>query len=157
MDNLAATLLYEGRAEEAEKLERQALEIQRCVHGVENLTTIHYMMNEAEIKAGVGYLDDAEKMSLDLLELQNRLIGRNSPEAAETTYNLATINLKQGKRSEALVLLGHAVDHGLLAREALGLDKDPVLQALHDEPRFDALVAHATQVAGQTAHPRKLN
>jgi eukaryotic-like serine/threonine-protein kinase len=157
MDNLAATLLYEGRAEEAEKLERQTLEIQRRAHGVENLTTIHYMMNEAEIKAGMGLLDDAEKMCLDLLELQNRLIGPDSPEAAETTYNLATIKLKQGKRNEALTLLGHAVDHGLLPREALGLDKDPDLKALHDDPRFDALVAHATQVAHQGAHPRKPN
>jgi eukaryotic-like serine/threonine-protein kinase len=157
MDNLAATLLYEGRAEEAEKLERQTLEIQRRVHGVENLTTIHYMMNEAEFKAGMGLLDDAEKMSLELIELQNRLIGPDSPEAGETTYNLATIKLKQGKRSEALALLGHAIDHGLLPREALGLDKDPDLKALHDDPRFDALVAHATQVASQAAHPRKLN
>ncbi len=156
MDNLAATLLYEGRAEEAEKLERQTLEIQRRAHGVENLTTIHYMMNEAEFKAGMGLLDDAENVS-KLIELQNRPIGPDSPEGAETTYNMATIKLKQGKKSEALTLLGHAVDHGLLPREALGLDKDPDLQALHDDRRFDALVAHATQVAHQGAHPRKPN
>lgn len=155
MDNLAATLLYEGRAEEAEKLERETLEIQRRVHGTENLTTIHYMMNEAEIKAGMGSLDEAEKMSLSLLDLEHRLIGPNSPEAAETTYNLAVIKLKQGKKKEALSLLGHAIDHGLLPRAALGLDQDPDWKALHGDPQFDALVAHATQVAGQgsAAHP----
>jgi len=149
MDNLAATLLYEGRAAEAEKLERETLDIQRRVRGTENLTTIHYMMNEAEIKAGMGLLDEAEEMSLTLLDLEHRLIGPDSPEAAETTYNLATIKLKQGKRKEALTLLGHAIDHGLLPREALGIGNDPDLKAAHGDPRFDALVAHAARVAHQ--------
>lgn len=159
MDNLAATLLYEGRAAEAEKLERETLEIQRRVYGMENLTTIHYMMNETEIKAGMGFLEEAEKMSLSLLDLEHRLIGPDSPEAAETTYNLATMKLKQGKRKEALSLLGRAIDHGLLPREALGLPQDPYWEALHGDPQFDALVAHATLVAGQgpAAHRQRPN
>jgi len=53
---------------------------------------------EAEIKAGLGFLEEAEKMSLALLDLEHRLIGPDSPEAAETTYYLATIKLKQGKK-----------------------------------------------------------
>ena len=147
MDNLAAILLYEGRPQEAEKLERATLDIQRRVYGSENLTTVHYMMNEAEIKADMGALDEAEKMSLDLLELERRLIGPDSPEAAETTYSLGSIKAKEGKKDEALSLVRHAVDHGLLPREALTLGKDPELKALHGDPRFDTLVAHAKAIA----------
>ena len=135
------------------------MEIQRRVYGMENLTTIHYMMNDAEIKAGMGFLEEAETMSLSLLDLEHRLIGPDSPEAAETTYNLGTIKLKQGKRKEALSLLGHAIDHGLLPREALGIPKDPDWRALHGDPQFDALVAHATLLArqGSAAHPPRPN
>lgn len=147
MDNLAITLLYEGRLQEADKLERETLEIQRRVHGQENLTTIHYMMNEAEIVSGMGNLGEAERMSLDLLDLERRMIGPESPELAETTYNLGSIKAKQGKIDEAFALLSHAVDHGLLPREALKLGEDPDLKNLKDDPRFGALVLHATQVA----------
>ena len=146
MDNLAVTLLYEGRLEDADKLERQTLEIQRRLYGQENLTTIHYMMNAAEIKAAMGAFDEGEKMSLELLDLQRRLIGPDSPETAETIYSLATIKAKQGKNDEALLLLRRAVDHGMLPREALTLNDDPDLKALHNDSRFDALVAYARQI-----------
>lgn len=153
MDNLAVVLLYEGRPEEAEKLESQTLEIQRRVYGPENLTTIHYMMNEAEIMGAMREFDEAEKMSLGLLDLERRLIGPDSPEAAETTYSLGSMKAKQGKKDEALSLLRHAVDHGLLPREALVLGEDPELQVLHGDPRFAALVAHAKKQAA----PQKPN
>jgi eukaryotic-like serine/threonine-protein kinase len=151
MDNLAITLLYEGRPEDAVIIEKQTLEIQRRVYGPENLTTIHYMMNEAEIESDLGHFDVAEKMSLDLLDLERRLIGPDSPEAAETTYSLSTIKAKQGKTDEALALLSQAVDHGMLPREALKLGDDPELKALHNDPRFAALVVHARQVASPEA------
>jgi len=86
-------------------------------------------------------------MSLDLMDLERRLIGPESPELAETTYNLGSIKAKQGKFDEAFALLNRAVDHGLLPREALKLGEDPDLKALKDDPRFGALVLHARQVA----------
>jgi serine/threonine protein kinase len=151
MDNLAITLLYEGRLDEADNLERQTLKIQRRLYGQESLTTIHYMMNSAEIKAAMSSFEEGEKMSLELLDLERRLIGPDSPEAAETTYSLATIKAKQGKKDEALLLLRQAVDHGMLPREALTLGDDPDLKALHNDRRFDALVAYARQLAGGKA------
>ena len=146
MDNLAIILVYEGRLEEAEKLERETLETQRRVYG-ENLTTIHYMMNEAEIKGDMGAYEEAEKQSQELLDLERRVLGPDRPETAETTYSLAAIKAKQGQTEEALSLLRQAVDHGLLPRRALGIGEDPELKALHGDPRFDALVAHAKQIA----------
>lgn len=157
MDNLAITLLYEGRPAEADKLEKETLETQRRVHGAENLTTIHYEMNETEIEAALGAFDEAEKTSLDLLDMERRLIGPDSPEAAETTYSLGTIKAKQGKSDEALALLAHAVDHGLLPREALKLGEDPDLKVLKNDPRFAALVLHARQAASPEVSKKLTN
>ena len=157
MDNLAITLLYEGRPEEAEKIEKETLEIQRRVYGPENLTTIHYMMNEAEIEADLGHFDEAEKMSLDLLDLERRLIGPDSPEAAETTYSLSTVKAKQGKTDEALSLLSQAIDHGMLPREALKLGEDPELKALHNDPRFEALVIRMQRQVASPGVSKKPN
>jgi len=39
------------------------------------------------------------------------------------------------------------VDHGLLPGFSLGIAKDSDLKALHGDPRFDALVAHAKERA----------
>jgi hypothetical protein len=76
------------------------LEIQRRVYGPENLTTIHYMMNEAEIKGDMGAYEEAEKMSRDLLDLERRVLGPDRPETAETTYSLASMKAKQGKQKK---------------------------------------------------------
>lgn len=108
-------------------------------------------MNEEEIKLCMGAFNEAEKMSRDLLELERRVIGADSPEAAETTYSLATVKAKQGKKDEALALLRQAVDHGMLPREAANLGEDADLQALQGDPRFNELVAHAKAVAAQKA------
>jgi len=146
-DNLASILAHEGRFAEAEKLEQQTLEIQRRVFGPENLTTIHYMMNDAEIKGYMGEDKEAERLTLQLLELERRVLGPDRPETAETTYSLATLKAKAGQIDEALALLRHAIDHGLLPREALAMGNDPYLKALHNDPRFVALAAYAKERA----------
>jgi tetratricopeptide repeat protein len=99
----------------------------------------------------MGSLDEGEKMCLELLDLERRLIGPDSPEAADTTYNLASIKARQGKNDEALSLLRHAIDHGLLPREAVKLGEDPDLKALHNDRRFNALIAYARQVGSSKA------
>ena len=48
----------------------------------------------------------------------------------------------------SLSLLHEAVDHGLLASDALEIGRDPDLKLLHDEPRFNTLVSYARQRAG---------
>ena len=55
--------------------------------------------------------EEAEKLSLQLLELERRVLGPDSPEAAVTIYNLANIKAKRGQTDEALSLLRQAV-HG---------------------------------------------
>jgi non-specific serine/threonine protein kinase/serine/threonine-protein kinase len=147
MNNLAVILFHEGRFSEADKLEREAIEIKLRVAGPENLSTIHYMMTEASLKADMGELDEAEKSLRQLLELERRVLAPNQPEIAVTVYELAAVAAKRGRAEEALSLLQQAIDIGLRPVEAVQMEKDPDLNALHGDPRFAALVAHAKERA----------
>ena len=48
---------------------------------------------------------------------------------------------------EALSLVRQAVDHGLQPRMDLDIEKEPLFNSLHGDPRFAALVAHAKERA----------
>lgn len=150
MDNLASILVDEGRLAEAEKLEEQTLEIQRRVFG-EDLTTIHYMMNEANIKSAMGANDQAEKLFRHVLQRELDLLPPDQPEIAITRYNLACLAARTGQTEEAISLLQQAIDH-LLPQVASGLEKDPDLKALHRDPRFASLVARSKERAAKESN-----
>jgi hypothetical protein len=60
---------------------------------------------------------------------------------------LATVEAHDGHLDEAFSLLQQAIDHGLPPLNDLNVEKDPLLNSLHGDPRFDGLVAHAEQLA----------
>jgi tetratricopeptide (TPR) repeat protein len=99
----------------------------------------------------MGADDEAEKCLQQVLELQNRVLGPNQPETAETLYYLAAVAAKRGQSEQAISLLQQAFDHGLLPLERQHLAQDPLFNSLHGDLRFAALVAHAKEKAGQVA------
>lgn len=147
MDNLSIVLSMDGKLTEAEKLEQETLDRQVRVFGFENLGTISSMINLATIQGDLDKYDQAEKLFRQTLDLEVRVLGPNQPETAETKYDLAGLLAKRGNKNEALSLLREAVDHGLQPRIDLKIENEPALQALHSDPRFMALVAHARAVA----------
>jgi eukaryotic-like serine/threonine-protein kinase len=142
MDTLATILSHENRLAEAEELETQTLAIERRVFGTEDLMTIHSMMNEAVLLGQLGRDDEAENLLRQTLEVERRVLGPDQPEIASTIYSLGTLAAKRGQAGDAFALLTQAVD-GMPPREAAKIGEDPDLKALHGDPRFDALVAHA--------------
>jgi hypothetical protein len=52
-----------------------------------------------------------------------------------------------GQVEQALSLLRQAVDHGLTPLSGLSMETDSLLNSLHGDPRFAALVAHAKERA----------
>ncbi|HKW16471.1 MAG TPA: serine/threonine-protein kinase [Terriglobales bacterium] len=144
MDELAAILTSENRLAEAQDIEQQALATQRRVYGDQNIDTIHYMMNAAAIEGQMGRLKESEAALRQVLELQRRMLGPTSPEITVTLYNLASVLGKGGKLSEAMSLLRQAVDIGLPPYVAKQIGEDPDLNALHNAPGFNSLVAQAT-------------
>ncbi|HLK08069.1 MAG TPA: serine/threonine-protein kinase [Candidatus Angelobacter sp.] len=148
---LSSTLNTEGRHTEAEKLLRGLFDIQRRVLGPEHPDTLGTAGILASTLLQEGRTADSEKLQRETLEIRRRVLGPEHPDTAESVYNLAIVKEREGKRAEALQLLSEAIDHGLSPPDALGMEKDPELKSLHGDPGFDALVAHAKQVAAQKA------
>ena len=147
MDNLAILLAEDGRPAEAEKLQQEALEIHLRVLGPENLGTINAMNNLAEFQRDLGQDEEAKKLLRQALDVEGRVFGPDQPETAQTRYDLASILTRTGQSEEAISLLRQAVDHGLPPLLDLRIEKDPLFNPLHGDPRFAALVAYAKERA----------
>ena len=153
MSNLAALLDVEGHYAEAEKLDRERLEIERRVLGPEHPDTLLSMGNLAIAQAHEGHYGEAEKSAQETLDIRRRVLAPEDPDTADTTYTLGCIAALRGRRDEALSLLREAVDHGLRPADDLGIDKDSDLRSLHGDPRFEALIAHAKERASAAQKP----
>ena len=143
MTNLAGLLTTEGQLSEAEKLNREAFNISQSVLGPENPDTLRAMHNLADSLSKLGNWGEAEKLWRQTLNVRRKVLGPNHPDTALSTYNLACVMLHQGNRTEALAMLRQSVDHGLSPWNVGDMSKDPALRSLHNDPRFDALVAYA--------------
>jgi tetratricopeptide (TPR) repeat protein len=146
-DGLATTLATEHHNVEAEQLLRETLESRQHVLGPEHRDTLMSMNNLANMLVMEKRYGEAEKLQRETLDIQRRVLGPNHPDTAMSTYNLGGIAVHKGKRDEALALLRDSIDHGLAPNIALYMEKDPDLAALHSDPRFAALTAHAKQAA----------
>ena len=141
MDNQAIMLAASGQSAEAEKLERQALQLHLKVDGEANLATIHSLLNLGEFQRDEHHDQDATISFRHALEVEARAMGPDQPETAATKYDLATMLARNGQNDEAFSLLRDALDHGYPPRLALEMAADPWLDPLHGDPRFAALVA----------------
>ena len=153
MNNLAFSLQHEGQYAEAEKLYRDTLDLRRRILGPEHPQTLGSMVGLASVLSYEGHYVEAEKLLRETLDIQRRVLGPEHPGTAYSTYILACLAARRGQRDEALSLLREAVDHGLAPPPwaALDIEKDPDLQSLHGDPRFDGLVAHAKKRAAAAA------
>ena len=154
MNDLANDLSDQGHFAEAEKLHREALDIERRVLGPEHPRTLLSMNNLATALYREGRYAEAEKMFRETLDIDRRVLGPEHPGTALIVYNLGVVAAHEGNRTEALSLLRQAVDHGVALHWALGMEKDPDLQSLHGDPRFDALVAYAKERAAAAQKPK---
>jgi len=154
MNDLANNLNSEHRLVEAEQLHRVALEIRRRVLGPEHPKTLRSMNNLAHVLTNMKRYDESEALSRQALEIQRRVLGPQDPDRALSAYNVACAEARRGSRDEALTLLREALDHGLPPFAELFMSKDNDLKSLHGDPRFDALVARASD---QAAAARKAN
>jgi tetratricopeptide (TPR) repeat protein len=151
---LAFILNEEGRYDEAENLHRETLDVQRRVLGPEHRGTLESMRNLANDFAGEGRYSEAEKLQRETMNVDRRVLGPEHPLARLSTYNISCILARKGNRDEAFQLLREAVDHGLAPTFDLVVEKDPLLQALHGDPRFATLVADAKERAAASRMPK---
>jgi tetratricopeptide (TPR) repeat protein len=141
MMSLGVILRREGQYAEAEKIYRETLLIQSRVLGPNHPDTLSLRDYLATAIAKQGRFQEAEALYRETRSAVIKIYGPNHPSTANSTYNLACIAAVQGHHDEALSLLNDALDHGLSANTALGMESDEDLKSLRGDPRFAALVA----------------
>jgi eukaryotic-like serine/threonine-protein kinase len=147
MASLATVYDHERKYSQAEALLTETLEIWKRVLGPEHPDTLAVMGNLAQVYLDEGNYAQAETFFNRTFEIMKRVLGPENPYTAITLYNLGCLAARQGKKDQAISMLGQSVDHGLLPRVDLAIGNDADLTSLHGDPRFAALVAHAKQVA----------
>jgi len=148
MTDLAWTMKREGRLAEAENLQRSVLTTERHVLGSEDPGILYGLESEAIFLSLEGQYNRAEKLFREAIDIASKT--NESSELAIAWYSFACGAALTGRHNEALKYLGHAIDHGFAASGWMDSDSD--LKSLHNDPRFDALVAKARQNA--SAQPR---
>ena len=143
MINLGVIMRRMGRYVEAEKIYRETLAIQNRVFGPEHPDTLVLRDSLAIAIAKQRRYQEAEGIYEETLAVIRRVYGPNHPTTAGSIYNMACLEAVQGHHDKALALLSDALDHGLNANVAMGIESDEDLQSLHGQPRFAALVARA--------------
>jgi non-specific serine/threonine protein kinase/serine/threonine-protein kinase len=144
---LANDLMREGRYAESEKLFRETTEIERRVLGPENPDTLLSLENEAQVISREGRYTDAEKLFREAVQTAGKA---SEPGAlSDAWYNFACTAADSGRRDNALEYLDQAIDHGDLDPGMIAADDD--LKSLHGDPRFEALLAKARQLAAAKA------
>jgi tetratricopeptide (TPR) repeat protein len=122
MNNLAMVLSDQGKYEQAEEMQRQALGLQETVLGKEHPGTLRSMNNLATILRDQGKYEQAEEMQCQALRLQETVLGKEHPQTLMSMNNLAMVLRDQGKYEQAEEM----------QRQALGL-QETVLGKEHPE------------------------
>ena len=112
------------------------------------------MANLVLVLASEHRYDEAEAMDRGALAIQRRVLGPQHPDTAASIYNLGCVMAQRGNKDEALSLLRQAVDNGLPPQTDVNMDKDSALAPLRGDARFEALVAHANEVAAAAQKPK---
>jgi serine/threonine protein kinase len=150
MDNLGNVISDQGRYQEAEKIQTESLAIERRVLGPEHPQTLGNMGNLVNTYAGERRYAQAENVAKQTIAIDKRVYGADNPATATDVYNLACLEAEQGRRDEALALLGEVLNHGMAPETAMDIADDEDLKSLRGDPRFAAIVAEAhRRVAGQ--------
>lgn len=77
--------------EKAGKLRERALEIRRAVYGTDNLFVASSLMDVGKIKRSQALPREAKAAYREAIEIQNRLLGRDHPDVAESMIFLADL------------------------------------------------------------------
>lgn len=128
-----------GRYDEAEQVQRRALEIERRVLGPEHPTTLASMYNLGVLLQTMERYEEAETVHREALEIEQRVLGPDHPDVGASYYNLACIESRLGRLDSALDELQRAVASHYANATWMLADDD--LAALHGDLRFDAIVA----------------
>ncbi|MBB5345877.1 tetratricopeptide repeat protein [Tunturibacter empetritectus] len=146
---LADILLREQRPMEVEEFARRAFDDQLRTLGPHHQDTLESLRILGEALTKTGRYEEAKKLYTDTIAS----IGADARYAAregvvDLWYDLASLSVRTGRRDEAFGYLERAVDAGY--DNAPFMHADEALKSLHNDPRFDKLLA---RVAASNRQP----
>jgi serine/threonine-protein kinase len=110
LTELANAHQYAGHLDEADRLNRQVLEIDRRVHGDRHPTVADDLINLADAETTRGRYGEAETMLREAVSILRGWYGSDHPETGSAVRILATALTMQGKLDEAGTLLEESRD-----------------------------------------------
>jgi serine/threonine protein kinase len=116
-----------GLFEDAERLLRRAIELQRVHLGPENPETLESMSGLNEALYRQGRLDEVEALDVRLLELRRQVFGEDHPDTLDSCEAVGVTYMDQGRFAEARDLLQHALD---VRRRTVG-EEHPLTLSTH--------------------------
>ncbi|PVF91575.1 hypothetical protein CPB86DRAFT_878439 [Serendipita vermifera] len=127
--HLGTALLECGQLEEAEKMERDVLEVQKEILGPRHPSTVTTMHNLASTLRQRGQLEEAEKMERDVLEVRKEILGPRHPKTVNTMHNLASTLCQRGQLEEAEKMERDVLE---VRREILGPRHPKTVTTMHN-------------------------
>ncbi|KAH7116615.1 P-loop containing nucleoside triphosphate hydrolase protein [Dactylonectria estremocensis] len=99
-----------GMYEEAEQMNRRALDAREKVLGREHPSTLTSVNNLASVLQDQGKYEEAEQMNRRALDAKEKVLGREHPSTLASVSNLASVLQYQGKYEEAEQMNRQALD-----------------------------------------------
>ncbi|KAI8680532.1 NACHT domain-containing protein [Fusarium keratoplasticum] len=129
LTNIGRYRQMRGRYEEAEQMNRRALEGREKVLGREHPDTLTSIHNLGWVLRSQGKYEEAEQMNRRALEGCEKVLGREHPHTLTSVSNLASVLQDQGKYKEAEQMHRRALE----AREkVLGREHPDTLTSIHN-------------------------
>ena len=163
LNNLGEVVKAQGRYEEAERLYRQALAIDRATIGAGHPEYANHLNNLAGVVEAQGRYAEAERLYRQALEIDGATIGEGHPAYAIRLNNLAVVVQAQRRHNEAEALYREALEigratigeeHPAYATRLNNLGEVVKAQGRHDEA--EGLYRQALEIDRATrgeAHP----
>ncbi|KAH7175986.1 putative kinesin [Dactylonectria macrodidyma] len=114
LSNAAYYRLLRGKFDEAEQMNRRALDAQEKVLGREHPDTLTSVSNLAAVLQCQGKYEEAEQMNRQALDTKEKVLSRDHPATLRSVSNLALVLLCQGKYEEAEQMNRRALDANTL-------------------------------------------
>ncbi|KAG8830157.1 hypothetical protein FRC17_005330 [Serendipita sp. 399] len=117
MHDLALTLHYQNRPEEAEEMMKQVLALRKELLGLHHQDTMKAMGRLASVFHHCGQLKEAEELKREVLALKKNFLGPRHPDTIKAMSSLATTLFRQDRIKEAEKIQQKAL---MLTKQAFG-------------------------------------
>ncbi|CAF3536662.1 unnamed protein product [Fusarium graminearum] len=151
LHRVASFFLFQGRLSEAEKLQREGLQIRKALLGEDHAETLVLATDLASSLRKQGEWKEAEKLDVSIVETWKRLRGEENHMTLDSMNNLALTYRELGKTEESKTLYTHVFE---VRKRVLGPDHIDTIFAMDNVALFEDEDAETMQRRAVEAYVR---